>query len=130
MAALTPEQLQSLRTLLDRREAELQEEVRSAKAERAERPSAQGPQVDDQVAQGEERIRTGVEHIEMERDQLELRDIDDARTRLADGSYGECVDCGCDIPFERLQAQPAAARCVDCQAVWERTHETMPRYTA
>lgn len=130
MSALTPDQLRALQGQLDQREAQLQAEVRSATAEHAERPSAQGPQVDDQVAQGEERTRTGVEHIEMERDRLELRDIDDARARIAVGAYGQCVDCGCDIPFERLQAQPAAARCVDCQERWERTHETMPRYTA
>lgn len=130
MAALSPEQLQTLQDLLSQREAELGAELRDARDARAERPSAQGPLVDDQVAQGEERIRTGVEHIEMERDQLEMRDIDDARARLAEGSYGECVDCGCDIPYERLQAQPTAARCVDCQARWELSHETVPRYTA
>jgi RNA polymerase-binding protein DksA len=130
MAALTPEQLQTLQDQLAQREAELGAELRDAQERREERPSAQGPLVDDQVAQGEERIRTGVEHIEMERDQLELRDIDDARARIAEGTYGECVDCGCDIPYERLHAQPTAARCVDCQERWEKTHETVPRYTA
>lgn len=130
MSALTPEQLQALQGQLSQREAELGAELRDFQERREQDPSAQGPQVDDQVAQGEERIRTGVEHIEMERDQLELRDIDDARARMAEGSYGECVDCGCDIPYERLHAQPTAARCVDCQQRWEKTHETVPRYTA
>ena len=130
MSALTQEQLQALQGLLSQREAELGAELRDAREAREDRPSAQGPLVDDQVAQGEERIRTGVEHIEMERDQLELRDIDDARARLAEGTYGECVDCGCDIPYERLHAQPTAARCVNCQERWEKTHETVPRYTA
>jgi RNA polymerase-binding transcription factor DksA len=130
MSALTPEQLKTLQDLLSQREAELGAELRDFQERREESPSAQGPQVDDQVAQGEERIRTGVEHIEMERDQLELRDIGDAHARIADGSYGECVDCGCDIPYPRLHAQPAAARCVDCQERWEKTHETVPRYTA
>ncbi|WP_051241487.1 TraR/DksA family transcriptional regulator [Azohydromonas australica] len=130
MSALSPEQLQALQEQLSHRESELGAELRDFQERREERPSAQGPLVDDQVAQGEERIRTGVEHIEMERDQLELRDIDDARARIAEGSYGECVDCGCDIPYERLHAQPTAARCVDCQERWEKTHETVPRYTA
>lgn len=130
MSALSPEQLQALQKQLSQRESELGAELRDFQERREERPSAQGPLVDDQVAQGEERIRTGVEHIEMERDQLELRDIDDARARIAEGSYGECVDCGCDIPYERLHAQPTAARCVDCQERWEKTHETVPRFTA
>jgi RNA polymerase-binding transcription factor DksA len=38
-----------------------------------------------------------------------------ALDRLADGTYGRCVDCGQDLPDERLDARPEAARCVDCQ---------------
>ena len=38
----------------------------------------------------------------------------------ADNSYGRCVDCGVDIDPRRLLAQPAAARCIRCQAEAER----------
>jgi len=39
-----------------------------------------------------------------------------ALARLDDGTYGTCVDCGAQLPDERLDARPEAARCVACQA--------------
>lgn len=50
-----------------------------------------------------------------EHETSELIAIDAALARLAEGSYGECTDCGCRIPVARLQASPEAARCVPCQ---------------
>ena len=34
---------------------------------------------------------------------------------------GACQDCGQQIGEERLTALPSAARCVNCQAAWERS---------
>lgn len=31
-----------------------------------------------------------------------------------------CLDCGDEIPLARIEANPAAVRCVDCQAKKER----------
>ena len=50
------------------------------------------------------------------RDLAVLAEVEGALARLADGSYGACVDCGIDIPHARLEAYPAAKRCVACQA--------------
>ena len=41
-----------------------------------------------------------------------------ALARIDDHSYGQCVDCGSEIPEGRLDARPDAARCVNCQAKW------------
>ena len=38
-----------------------------------------------------------------------------------------CMQCGGDIPFERLQAQPTALRCIACQSEYEKTHPPAPR---
>jgi RNA polymerase-binding transcription factor len=38
-----------------------------------------------------------------------------ALARVEDDSYGQCVDCGHEIPEGRLEARPDAARCVACQ---------------
>ena len=38
-----------------------------------------------------------------------------ALARVEAGSYGRCVDCGRELPDERLDARPEAERCVDCQ---------------
>ena len=50
------------------------------------------------------------------RDLAVLSEVEGALGRLADGSYGACVDCGVDIPYARLAAYPAAIRCVACQS--------------
>ena len=54
------------------------------------------------------------------RDLAELANVERALARIADASYGECVDCGNAIPFARLAAYPAARRCVACQEAAEK----------
>jgi DnaK suppressor protein len=127
MDRLNESQLDTIRQLLDAREQTLREEVRAVKEAAAERPSAIARQAEDQVEDAEERLRTGLEHVDLQRDQQELRDIEQARDRMVDGSYGMCQDCGKEIPFERLKAQPSAKRCVACQSVYEKKHQTTPR---
>jgi RNA polymerase-binding transcription factor DksA len=41
-----------------------------------------------------------------------LRQIDDARDRLKQGSYGICIDCGQPVPDERLELLPDTPYCV------------------
>ena len=50
-----------------------------------------------------------------ERESAELVAIDAALKRVADGSYGLCVDCGASIATARLHANPVALRCIGCQ---------------
>lgn len=59
---------------------------------------------------------------ETNRDIRELQELDAARARIDEGSYGTCADCGDDIPMARLRAYPGAMRCITCQSVYERTH--------
>jgi len=51
--------------------------------------------------------------LEMKR--RELRRIDDALERLAEGGYGVCEDCQAEIAEERLEILPFATRCVECE---------------
>ena len=44
----------------------------------------------------------------------ELRQIDAALQRIANGTYGSCVNCGRVIASNRLSAVPTAATCVAC----------------
>ncbi|MDI1239772.1 MAG: TraR/DksA C4-type zinc finger protein [Polaromonas sp.] len=50
---------------------------------------------------------------------LELEEVLAARRRLADQSFGYCLDCGEAIDLRRLAARPAAALCTTCQAIHE-----------
>jgi len=45
-----------------------------------------------------------------------------AISRIDENSYGQCVDCGQEIPEGRLDARPDAARCVGCQGKWAKRH--------
>jgi DnaK suppressor protein len=44
-----------------------------------------------------------------------LSEIDGALMRIEDGTYGICVNCGQEIPRERLEANPWASLCIDCK---------------
>jgi RNA polymerase-binding transcription factor DksA len=50
-----------------------------------------------------------------------LAAVTDAQKRLQAADYGLCIDCQQAIPFERLQIEPEALRCVACQSQLERT---------
>ena len=42
--------------------------------------------------------------------------IDEALTRLTEGTYGICAECGIEISERRLEAVPFAKLCVECQS--------------
>jgi DnaK suppressor protein len=43
----------------------------------------------------------------------EVMQIDAALGRMDEGKYGRCIDCGEEIPIERLRALPFTLRCQD-----------------
>jgi len=47
--------------------------------------------------------------VEAQRREIML--IDAALRRMDEHVFGECVDCGTEIPMERLEAMPFAIRC-------------------
>jgi RNA polymerase-binding transcription factor DksA len=44
----------------------------------------------------------------------EIAALDRAAVRLEAATYGRCLDCGREIPDNRLDALPAAETCLDC----------------
>ena len=46
--------------------------------------------------------------------------VEHALERVREGAYGKCESCARRIPLKRLKYQPAATRCVECQATWDR----------
>ena len=51
----------------------------------------------------------------LEREAKLLRNVRSALDRIADGTYGTCLECEDDISQKRLQALPWAALCITCQ---------------
>ena len=45
--------------------------------------------------------------------------IDEALTRLSEGTYGICAECGIEVSEKRLEAVPFAKLCVRCQSQQE-----------
>ncbi|MFA5521456.1 MAG: TraR/DksA family transcriptional regulator [Castellaniella sp.] len=64
-------------------------------------------------------LRQGIAEAEILRDIEEVRDIVAAEQRLESSQYGECIDCGRNIRFARLDAYPTAKRCYQCQVEHE-----------
>lgn len=121
--ALTPEQLEELQQTIAARHAALLAEVHSdvARARDESYGEVAGP-VTDSADQAAAYLVSDVGQAEVTRDLLEVRELEAAAARLADGSFGNCVDCGLEIAVERLRVSPGATRCVACQSVHEKTY--------
>ena len=49
-----------------------------------------------------------------------MQQIDQALSRIEDGSYGLCLNCGSPMSEKRLTAIPWSRHCVDCQELAEK----------
>ncbi len=61
-----------------------------------------------------------------EGDVLEM--IDESLQRIEDQEYGICVECGCEINPERLEAKPYARYCVRCKDALEKLEDPHRRH--
>jgi RNA polymerase-binding protein DksA len=120
---LTKQQLAELERIIRTRKdsllAEMQEEVGRARDESF--GALAGPVTDTGDAASAD-LLSDLDTAEVTRDLGEFRELESALARIAKGTYGLCVDCRREIDFERLRVQPTALRCVDCQAVHEKTY--------
>lgn len=123
MANLTKEQLATLKNNLLERQRMLAAEVRQKRAQAATdgNEDAMGS-VGDAGDESVMRMATDLDLQEAGRDVEELNDIEAALRRMDEGAYGSCEECGQDIGFPRLQAQPTATRCIIDQEKYEKTH--------
>lgn len=120
--SLTDTQRQELQALLEQRKAallsELGEHQRESTLADVQGEADRDPNDPQEVAQANE--RSAIRDAEATRDHDELVAVRAALERIAEGSYGLCVTCGKAIALARLQVQPAAARCIDCQSAAEK----------
>ena len=103
------DELTNIRSLLQRRRRDILSANEGAHRElRALKDQERDPEYEEQ-AQAELADYTLSTLMEAQRRELML--IDAAITRMENGVFGECVDCGGDISIERLTALPFAIRC-------------------
>ena len=120
---LQNKQLESLQAAMRARQVQLREEIRQALIKS---DSEHYLQIADSVRELEDEsfadLIVDVGLAEIDRDLDELRAIDAALLRMAEGSYGVCEACDRPIDIRRLNLTPQALRCIDCQTIFERTH--------
>ncbi len=128
--ALSKSQLAEITALLDERHAALLEEVRDELEDSHD--SQYIELIDGSPAdEGDQSIGDALADLNLaiiDRHIREIRDLERARARVADATFGACIDCGDDIAFDRLKSYPTAKRCLVCQQQRERTyaHEGTP----
>jgi DnaK suppressor protein len=116
--------LEKLRTVLERRKAEIEGDVSFMAAEMR----AIGVDQDDENGSlGNHIAEDGSNVAEAERIvtvtgdlQDILAQVDGALERMNEGTYGTCLRCGKPIADARLQAFPYVAHCISCQSILER----------
>jgi DnaK suppressor protein len=123
---LTREQSIELGYVIEERRSallgELREDVKRVRGEPREEMRGPAPDVGDESVAD---LIESLDQAEVAREIEELRELEGARKRFAEGNYGVCLDCGGDIDYRRLRAYPAAIRCIDCQRRYEKTHSSM-----
>lgn len=62
-----------------------------------------------------------------ERAEIEIDQVNNALSRLEDGTYGTCERCGAEIPMERLEALPSTTTCIKCKKAEEDLPDRHPR---
>ena len=109
-----------LRRMLEDRLREIQAEVQGKMRDvRAAGEVGKLSDVLDAVESSEADIQEDIELALIQMKSETLNKITDALTRLDNGSYGNCFDCGEEIAEKRLRALPFAVRCKDCEEARE-----------
>lgn len=116
---LTAGQRAWLRAELEQRQQQLDRRLAEHRggASRVERAREMLTQDDDDAPQreGERELDQALTDFETQ----ELREVNEALRRMDGETFGQCDDCGTEIPFDRLRAEPWARRCVPCEAARE-----------
>ena len=114
-----------LKQMLDDRRREIQAEVQGKMRDvRAEGTwGGKLNEVLDAVESSEADIQEEIEFALIQMKSETLNKIHDALTRLEQGTYGNCFDCGEEIAEKRLRALPFAVRCKDCEEARENAEQ-------
>lgn len=126
MPGLTQQQIDHLSAMMDERWNREFSEIRSLIAGMGEERQriALGERAADTSDEALLETLSAVDEALIRQNLQDVRDVAAARDRIKAGTYGECIDCGSDIRYERLLAYPTAKRCIDCQ----REHEQRRRF--
>lgn len=121
MVNFTDGQLAQLKTAMQKRYLELQEEIR-----RELEHANSGRSID--LGESLSNIPDDIDTALVDRQIIEMRELEMSLKYLMELEVGDCIDCGNEIGFDRLLAYPSAQRCIECQQRYEKAypHESTP----
>lgn len=114
---LQPSRIEELRILLTARLQQLNEQL--GNADEATRPVTLDQQSVGRVSRIDAIQQQQMALANRQQASALQQRIELALRRIDDGSYGDCLQCGEAIAEARLQAQPWANLCIDCQSARE-----------
>jgi DnaK suppressor protein len=121
MKTFTTSQLAGVAAAIDARDRELRDELREGLEQSGnEKYLDLAGSVHDTGDEAVAAELIDMERARIQRHLVELREIEVARGRLAAGTIDECEDCGEQIGYKRLMANPVAVRCIGCQGRFEK----------
>lgn len=98
--------------LLNEKHAKLSDEITNIKASLAASKTDMPDPIDNALVQGEINLLRSM----LITKQNDLKSIIAAQRRVANGSFGECEECGNPIAEKRLIFNPTFECCVECQS--------------
>ncbi len=113
MANFTEDQLVRLKAALHKRYLDLQQEVRNELAHTKDIH-------DLELAEYLNNIPDDIDTALVDRQINEMRELEMSMKYLSELEFGDCIDCGNEISFERLLVYPSAQRCIQCQSAYEK----------
>lgn len=112
MADFTEHQLMQLKAALQKRYLELQHEIRDELAHTQDISA-------EELTEYLNNIPDDIDTALIDRQINEMRELEMSMRYFSELDFGDCIDCGNEIGFERLLVYPSAQRCVDCQSRFE-----------
>lgn len=124
MSVLSTSELEQVRGALERQKALLLEHIRDglSESEQVHFSAILGESSGDT---SDEALATSLGDVAAARIDLgmsQFRELEAAAIRMESGQFGVCIECGKAIPVERLVANPAAQRCMNCQELHDKTY--------
>lgn len=103
--------LDATKAVLERRLTELQDRRERIARHTRHRDEPLPPDFAEQAVE----LENGETLVALDREvTAEIREIERALRRVADGTYGSCTECGDAIAEQRLKALPFAGLCIEC----------------
>jgi DnaK suppressor protein len=108
---LTPEQLQTIKAILEEQLASILDQSRDAVNNLVEVREQDADPLDLAITESNREWTLRL----ADRERQLITKIRRSLERMHDGEYGTCESCGNEIGFNRLMARPVANLCIDCK---------------